>query len=128
MQWVNMNPCDNSRCIMSPKQEYNMTVRFTTDKALTGGSLMVFLSQGDNHKDYKGFKPVDVCKNLLGGESCPLKSNHTVSLRFPLFLPTAPLKSLPDILTFTAMVTNHDDPSGKPLMCWQAAVDVNKKG
>ena len=89
-----VDPCKHppySPCMLVAGQVYNVTTGFIPLKEVSGGhvNVDVFMrNRNPAHEwlPYPGFKTLNLCDQLLGGVSCPLKARQEVYFRSSLFL------------------------------------------
>ena len=88
---MNIDPCNHDPCILVAGQVYNVTNGFIPLKEVSGGhvNVEVFMRNGNiAHMwlPFPGFKTLNLCDQLLGGVSCPLKARQEVYFRSSLLL------------------------------------------
>ena len=86
-----VDPCNYNPCIFVAGQVYNITTAFTPLKEVSGGHVNVEVympNRNPAHEwlPYPGFKTLNLCDQLRGGVSCPLKARQEVYFRSSLFL------------------------------------------
>ena len=85
-----VDPCNHRPCILVAGQVYNITTGFIPLKEVSGGhvNVEVFMYNSPAHMwlPYPGFKTLNLCDQLLGGVSCPLKARQEVYFRSSLLL------------------------------------------
>ena len=114
-------PCNHKPCILVAGQVYNVTTGFIPLKEVSGGhvNVEVLLPNPNPARwwlPYPGFKTLNLCDQLLGGVSCPLKARQEVFFRFSLLLPKGDtlLSILPKLVDLRWIVR---DGSGKIIFC-----------
>ena len=117
-----VDPCRHYHipCIIVAGQIYNVSNGFYPLEEVSGGhvNLEVFMYNNPAHMwlPFPGFKTLNLCDQLLGGVSCPLKARHEVYFRSSLLLPNGDtlLSILPKLLTLRWIIRDN---SGKPIFC-----------
>ena len=85
-----VDPCNHGPCILVAGQVYNITTGFIPLKEVSGGhvNVEVFMYNSPAHEwlPFPGFKTLNLCDQLLGGVSCPVKARQEVYFRSSLLL------------------------------------------
>ena len=121
MTMVYIDPCNHKPCILVAGQVYNVTTGFIPLKEVSGGHVNVEVympNRNPAHEwlPYPGFKTLNLCDQLLGGFSCPLKARQEVYFRSSLLLRKGDtlLSILPKLVDLRWTVR---DDSGKVIFC-----------
>ena len=115
-----IDPCNHRPCILVAGQIYNVTTGFIPLKEVSSGhvNVEVYMYNSPAHEwlPYPGFKTVNLCDQLLGGVSCPLKARQEVYFRSSLLLRKGDtlLSILPKHVELRWIVR---DDSGKVIFC-----------
>ena len=121
-----VDPCRHTNkpelpCIIVAGQTYNVTNGFFPLKEVSGGhvNVEVFVpSRNPAHEwlPFPGFKTLNLCDQLLGGVSCPLKARQEVYFRSSLLLRKGDtlLSILPKVLQLRWIIRDN---SGKAIFC-----------
>ena len=115
-----VDPCNHHPCIFVAGQVYNVTTAFIPLKEVSGGhvNVEVYMYNSPAHEwlPYPGFKTLNLCDQLLGGVSCPLKTRQEVYFRSSLLFRKGDtlLSILPKVVVIRWIVR---DDSGKIISC-----------
>ena len=116
-----VDPCNHWPCILVAGQIYNVTNSFIPLKEVSGGHVNVEVLVPNRNPahwglPFPGFKTLNLCDQLLGGLSCPLKARQEVYFRSSLLLRKGEtlLSILPKRITLRWIVR---DDSGKVIFC-----------
>ena len=115
-----VDPCNHHPCIFVAGQVYNVTNAFIPLKEVSGGhvNVEVYMYNSPAHEwlPYPGFKTLNLCDQLLGGVSCPLKARQEVYFRSSLlFRKGDTLLSILRKLVVLRWIVRDD--SGKIIYC-----------
>ena len=85
------DPCNHRPCIFVAGQVYNITAAFIPLKGVSSGHMNLEIYMPNRNRahewlPYPGFKTLNLCDQLLGGVSCPLKARQEVYFSFSLLL------------------------------------------
>ena len=131
-----VDPCHHTNrpdlkpCIIVAGQIYNVTNAFYPLKEVSGGhmNVEVFMYNSPAHwwLPFPGFKTLNLCDQLLGGVSCPLKARQEVYFRSSLLLRKGDtlLSILPKVLTLRWIIRDN---SGKVIFCTLVEVCNSKE-
>ena len=115
------NKPDLDPCIIVAGQVYNVSNGFIPLKEVSGGHVNVEVYMPNRNTahvwlPYPGFKTLNLCDQLLGGVSCPLKARQEVYFRSSLLLPKGDtlLSILPKVLQLRWIIRDN---SGKAIFC-----------
>ena len=105
VKWVNVNPCNQTPCVLDASQSYNVTMKLVAQHSAIGVNMSMTFKL-DGRKTYWMYH-VNMCRFLLQDASCPLRAQQTVYFSFPLTLPTKTMTPLPKLL-YVSMVMMAD--------------------
>ena len=122
-----VDPCHHTNrpdlkpCIIVAGQIYNVTNGFYPLKEVSSGHMNVEVFVPSRNRahwwlPFPGFKTLNLCDQLLGGVSCPLKARQEVYFRSSLLLRKGDtlLSILPKVLTLRWIIRDN---SGKAIFC-----------
>ena len=107
VKWVNVNPCNQTPCVLDASQSYNVTIKVVTKHSAIGVNLsMTYDADG---RTAHWLRDVNMCRHLRQDASCPLRAHQTVFFSFPLTLPTKTMTSLPKLLYVKMAMRTESD-------------------